>query len=248
MERVVINGRGYYIGRCPVCNKEHKQRVDYKGAFICSICRADNQHLQGDKIGEFTFTGNYEVKKCKGKTKRYWTLICSCGNQREYSTNYINSGKVNNCGCKTKELISESKLKHGLSQSRIYNIWSSMKKRCHNKNSNDYINYGGKGITVCDEWLNSPEIFYEWAINNGYKSNLTIDRIDNTKGYTPTNCQWITNEVNARKDKVKLTENQKNIVCQMFKDKHKQKDIAIFFKVSLPTIQRILKDKKCSRR
>lgn len=247
MQRVVINGRGYYVGLCPICKKEHKQRVDYKGDFICPVCRANNQHLKGDKIGEFTFTGDYTIKRVNGKNKRYWTLVCACGNKREYTTGYISTGKVNNCGCKTNMLISNANRKHGLANSRVYSIWSHIKTRCYNKNSNDYENYGGKGITVCDEWLNSPEIFCEWAIGNGYEHNLTIDRIDNTKGYFPANCQWVTNEVNARKDKVKLTEMQKNIVCKMFKDKYKQKDIAIFFKVSLPTIQRILKDKKCSR-
>ena len=119
MQRVVINGRGYYVGLCPVCGNEHKQRVDYKSDFICPICRADNQHFKGEKIGEFTFTGDNKIKKVNGKNKRYWTLVCSCGNTKEYPTNYINTGKVNNCGCKTKQLISKANSKHGLSSNRF---------------------------------------------------------------------------------------------------------------------------------
>lgn len=247
MDRIVINGRGYYVGLCPKCNKEHKQRIDYKGAFICPVCRSNNNHLKGEKIGEFTFTGDYVVKKHNGKFKRYWTLLCSCGNEKEYQTSYINTGKANNCGCKTRKLISNANRKHGLSNSRIYNTWSHMKKRCYCQSNIDYKNYGGRGIVMCGEWRRDFQAFYDWAINNGYENSLTIDRIDNTKGYFPENCQWIPNEINAKKDKIKLTDEQKDTVCMMFKNSNKQKDIAVFFEVSIPTIQRILKDKKCSR-
>lgn len=87
---------------------------------------------------------------------------------------------------------------HGMSKSRIYQIWECMKRRCYSKNFDHYDRYGGRGITVCDDWKNNFKQFYDWAIQNGYKENLTIDRINNDKGYYPENCRWITGKEQHR--------------------------------------------------
>lgn len=87
-------------------------------------------------------------------------------------------------------------VKHGLSKTRLYTIWHSMYCRCYYKSTNQYKNYGGKGIKVCEEWKSSQGFlnFYNWAINNGYEEKLTLDRIDSNKNYCPENCRWVTSK------------------------------------------------------
>ena len=92
---------------------------------------------------------------------------------------------------------------HGKCGTRLYNIFQGMKKRCYNKHRKDFYEYGGRGISICDEWLNDFQTFYDWSMSNGYDDNLTIDRIDNDKGYSPANCRWVdikTQSNNTRKN------------------------------------------------
>lgn len=98
-------------------------------------------------------------------------------------------------------------MKHGLSETRLYKIWSNMKQRCYNENATSYNYYGEKGITICEEWLYDFQIFHDWAMENGYQDELTIDRIDSDKGYCPENCRWITLDENSRRGKSERIEN-----------------------------------------
>ena len=81
-----------------------------------------------------------------------------------------------------------------MSGTRLYSIWSGLKGRCNNPNDPRYDRYGGRGISVCEEWNTSFQSFYDWAISNGYSEDLTIDRIDNDGNYEPTNCKWSTSK------------------------------------------------------
>ena len=97
-----------------------------------------------------------------------------------------------------KPYNNKNHFKHGLRKTRLYRIWSNIKTRCYNTNDSHYERWGAKGVVMCDEWRNDFKAFYDWAMANGYSDELTIDRIENNKGYEPTNCRWVTLAENNR--------------------------------------------------
>lgn len=118
---------------------------------------------------------------------------CECGDVREYSLNQLKSGKAKSCGCYRRDLNPSKK--HGLRYHPLYSVLEGMKKRCLNKTDHSYGRYGGRGIKICDEWLNDVTCFVEWAINNGWKKGLQIDRRNNDGNYEPDNCRFVTSKV-----------------------------------------------------
>lgn len=140
-----------------------------------------------------------------------WKCQCDCGNICFVRANSLVHGRTNSCGCLRKDSNIKKNTTHGLSKTSLYYAWHSMKARCYNANDHNYPRYGKRGITVCDEWKNSFENFRDWAMLNGYKNGLSLDRIDNDGNYCPNNCRWTTTKVqnNNRGVSINITYNGK---------------------------------------
>lgn len=143
-------------------------------------------NLIGKQFGKLQVIKFVETKKYHS----YWLCQCECGMQKIILGDNLKRGRTISCGCYKKQNVKTLNTKHNLTGTRIYNIWCNMKARCYKEKDISYKNYGGRGIKICNEWLNSFEEFYKWAMENGYNDNLSIDRIDVDGNYEPNNCKW----------------------------------------------------------
>lgn len=130
----------------------------------------------------------------------HWLCQCDCGETVVVKGGNLRTGDIQSCGCWNSEVSSARALArnttHGYSHHQLYEVWHGMKRRCCDPNQVWYENYGGRGISVCDEWANDAKAFVEWALENGYEDGLSIDRIDNNGNYEPCNCRFVTNREN----------------------------------------------------
>lgn len=157
-------------------NKEKKQWLkDTKGQQTMRII-----DLTGRNFGKLTV-----LERAENKWKlTAWLCKCECGNTCVVLSQNLRNGQTKSCGCGT--------IKHGKKGTRLYSIWQGMKARCNRRSHTWYKRYGGRGISICDEWVDDFQAFYNWAMANGYRDDLSIDRINNDGNYEPSNCKWST--------------------------------------------------------
>lgn len=168
------------------------------------------EDLTGQKFGKLTvmFRGDDYIYP-NGKRRPQWVCQCDCGNVKNICASNLKRGTTTSCGCAQIEQLKQRVTKHGgwANKEKLYEVWHNMRRRCYCETDSHYPDYGRRGIAICDEWKNDYPAFRDWALSNGYREGLSIDRINVNGNYDPSNCRWTTNLVqqNNRRCTIKIS-------------------------------------------
>lgn len=148
---------------------------------------AKHKDLAGQVFGRLTAL---EYKGTDKGRLALWNCLCECGTKKVVKGSLLTRGRTKSCGCLNKELTTAARKTHGMSRTPFYQVWNTMIMRCHNSNVKSFESYGARGIKVCERWRTFEN--FKTDMWPGYKPGLTLDRLDNNKGYDPGNCEWAT--------------------------------------------------------
>lgn len=160
--------------------------------------------IAGEVFYDLTLTGNVSFMDTKEGKRMYVEAKCICGVIKSYPLRYLKTGNTKSCGCVRRRKIIEATTTHGYTNHPLYSVYQDMKRRCYDSKCQSYKDYGGRGIKVCDEWLDDVKSFCDWGMVNGYQKGLELDKINNYKNYEPSNCRFVTRakgNVNMRRVK-----------------------------------------------
>lgn len=211
-------GRAYWICECS-CGRTIQSipsgTLTTGASVMCRQC-ASEKSLVGKTFERLSVVKDSGKRGSNGSI--LWECDCSCGKRGQLVRGSdLTSGQIKSCGCYSTDVLKQVSTTHGLSRyngkkTKLFMAWDAMKRRCTNPLHKNYKDYGGRGITVCEEWMNSFQAFHDWSMANGFADDLSIDRIDNDKGYSPTNCRWVDAKTQIR--------NRRNTVTYEWKGQH----------------------------
>lgn len=164
-----------------------------------------DEYLINTKFGRLTVESVYRIIDAKGKLRRWCHCRCECGNRKDAPITSIVRGYIKSCGCLLRDNsinLCKSRAKHNMKSHPLYDTWRKMIERCTNPKVKGYENYGGRGISVCKEWLKDPKVFVQCCLEKGWKKELTIDRIDNDGNYEPNNIRFVNRHIQSTNRRV----------------------------------------------